>query len=78
VGTRNLDTYADLLLLTQSEAAEYLHVEPRTLEGWRQRRQGPRFHVYSKRCVRYSLSDLREWLGARAVETVDCKGDSDK
>jgi len=60
-------------LLTQAEAARVLNVADRTLESWRQRRIGPRFISYSKRCVRYRLSDLNEWLAARAVDTSpDC------
>ena len=46
-------------LLTQTEAANLLHVEPRTLESWRQRRTGPHYIRYSLRCVRYRLQDLR-------------------
>ena len=60
----------DEALLTQEEAAQYLHIEPRTLEAWRQRRIGPQFLTYSKRCVRYRLSDLRSWLVEREV-TMD-------
>lgn len=56
-------------LLTQTEAAAVLHVEPRTLESWRQHRVGPRFIRYSRRCVRYRVEDLREWVSAQAVET---------
>jgi len=55
--------------LTQAEAARVLNVADRTLESWRQKRIGPRFLSYSKRCVRYRLSDLNEWLAARAVDT---------
>ena len=56
-------------LLTQTEAATVLRVEPRTLESWRQHRVGPRFIRYSRRCVRYRAEDLREWVCAQAVET---------
>ena len=56
-------------LLTQTEAAGLLGIEPRTLESWRLKRIGPRFFAYSKRCVRYRLDDLLEWLSARAVDT---------
>ena len=57
-------------LLTQFEAATLLHIEPRTLESWRQNRSGPRYIRYSRRCVRYRVEDLREWLKAQAVEAV--------
>jgi hypothetical protein len=56
-------------LITQTEAARVLGIEPRTLESWRLKRIGPRFISYSKRCVRYRLSDLEKWLNDREVET---------
>jgi hypothetical protein len=57
-------------MLTQAEAALVLRVEPRTLEGWRRHRTGPRYFRYSGRCVRYRSDDLKEWLDGRAVNTV--------
>jgi hypothetical protein len=56
-------------LLTQSEAAILLHVEPRTLESWRQHRVGPRYIRYSRRCVRYRIEDIQDWLAAQTVQT---------
>ncbi len=56
-------------LLTQTEAATFLHVEPRTLESWRQHRVGPAFIRYSRRCVRYRVEDIQAWLMAQTVET---------
>ncbi len=61
-------------MLTQAEAAQFLHVEPRTLEGWRQHRTGPRFIRYSRRCVRYRPQDLQEWLDAQVIETLPPRG----
>jgi hypothetical protein len=57
-------------MLTQAEAARFLHIEPRTLEGWRLHRIGPRFIRYSQRCVRYRPQDLQEWLDDQVIETV--------
>ena len=55
-------------LLSQSEAAEFLNIQPCTLEAWRQRGGfGPKFIRYSGRCVRYRLSDLQAWIAAREV-----------
>ena len=53
-------------LLNQREAAELLHVSPRTLEAWRRKGAGPRYIIYSVRCLRYSERALREWLAVRA------------
>ncbi len=57
-------------LLTQTEAAAILHVEPRTLESWRQHRVGPRYVRYSRRCVRYRVADLRTWLETQTIDTA--------
>ena len=57
-------------LLTQTEAANLLNIEPRTLESWRQHRTGPRYIRYSRRCVRYRLRDLSAWISEQAVETA--------
>ena len=56
-------------LLNQEEAARFLHVQPRTLESWRQRRIGPRFVRYSLRCVRYRSQDLQAWLDSQSIDT---------
>ncbi len=56
-------------LLTQTEAATLLHVEPRTLESWRQHRVGPAFIRYSRRCVRYRVADIQAWLTEQKVQT---------
>ena len=63
-------------LLTQTEAATLLRIEPRTLESWRQHRVGPRYIRYSRRCVRYRLEDLHNWLSVRAVDTTLVSADS--
>ncbi len=56
-------------MLDQEEAARFLHVQPRTLESWRQRRIGPRFVRYSLRCVRYRSQDLQAWLDSQSIDT---------
>lgn len=54
-------------MLTPAEAAIVLRVEPRTLEGWRRHRTGPRYFRYSGRCVRYRPEDLKEWLDGHII-----------
>ena len=57
-------------LLSQNEAAEFLRIQPRTLEAWRARGGvGPKFIRYSARCVRYRLGDLQAWVVSRQVNT---------
>lgn len=55
--------------LTNSEAAAYLRLSPRTLEKHRVIGGGPRFHKFGRR-VMYALADLEAWAGERSFETT--------
>jgi predicted DNA-binding transcriptional regulator AlpA len=55
-------------LLNQRLAAARLGLpSARTLEAWRRRGYGPPFLRLSSRLVRYRVSDIDRWLGARVV-----------
>lgn len=49
------------LLINETRAAEFLSVNPRTLQQWRLRGTGPKFVRISSRCVRYRYRDLIAW-----------------
>jgi hypothetical protein len=49
------------------EAARFLKVPPRTLEGWRYRGEGPAFIRYNHASVRYRRSDLEQFLNQKTV-----------
>jgi len=68
-GSAAEDSISSTPMLDQEEAARFLHVQPRTLESWRQRRIGPRFVRYSMRCVRYREQDLQTWLDSQSIDT---------
>lgn len=51
-------------VLTPTEAASLLKVPARTLDSWRNRRTGPRFHRVGRH-VRYLRADVLEWLDAQ-------------
>lgn len=53
-------------LLTPKEAAEYLKVSEKTLEGWRCAEVGPKYYRMGQRRVRYFMSDITSWLRAEA------------
>jgi hypothetical protein len=55
--------------LTNSEAATFLRLSPRTLEKQRVIGGGPRFHKFGRR-VMYALADLEAWAGERSFETT--------
>jgi hypothetical protein len=54
-------------ILTETAAAAFLTVSPRTLQRWRAVGFGPPFLRYSARAIRYRLVDLRAWQEATAV-----------
>ena len=65
-----LNKYADDLafwvsLIDESEAAEFLKLTPRCMQGWRYRGRGPPHIRVSARCIRYRRCDLRDWAEAR-------------
>lgn len=52
--------------LTPDEAANHLALSKRTLENFRIRGGGPRFHKFGRKVVRYHYDDLAAWIeGAR-------------
>jgi hypothetical protein len=62
--------------LTNSEAAAYLNLSPRTLENWRVLGGGPRFRKFGRRVI-YAIDDLELWAGAQAcISTSDPKNTS--
>jgi hypothetical protein len=52
-------------LIEESPAARFIGVEPRTMQGYRQRGDGPPYIRLSFRCIRYRRIDLREWAEKR-------------
>jgi predicted DNA-binding transcriptional regulator AlpA len=62
-------------LLSTKEAADYCKLSPRTMEGYRVKGKGPVYYKLGNR-VRYSVSDLDDWLArCRRTSTSD-RGDS--
>lgn len=52
-------------LLTETEAADYLGVSPRTLSNFRTRGGGPDYIKVGSKSVRYDLKDLQEYIADR-------------
>lgn len=65
----------DEALLVTKTAAQFLNVQPRTLEKWRFLGGGPKFIKYSSRCVRYKLSDLKAWVEKHSRISTSDLGD---
>ena len=63
----------DSPFLDTKEAASYLRLSHRTLEGLRVRGGGPPFHKLGRRLVVYKLEDLKAWAASgRQENTCDC------
>jgi len=52
-------------LIDGDELAEWLKLEPRTIQAWRYWGKGPAFVRISKRCIRYRKGTVREWMKNR-------------
>lgn len=61
-------------LIDEEAAASYLAVSPRTLRNWRTRGGGPEFVKVSKRCIRYRIRDLDEWIDRRRRKSTSDLG----
>jgi predicted DNA-binding transcriptional regulator AlpA len=54
-------------LLCEVQAADFLCLSPRTLQGWRLQGTGPRF-VRAGRAIRYRRRDLLAWMDNHTCE----------
>ena len=59
-------------LLSPEQAAHILGVSYRTLEAWRSRGIGPKFHKVG-RCVRYASPDLQSFVGPTFQNTREAR-----
>jgi predicted DNA-binding transcriptional regulator AlpA len=57
----------DEQLLTTEQVAAITGLSKRTLEGWRQRRQGPDYIPLSTKVVKYRWGTLRAFIESRTV-----------
>ena len=61
-------------LISEDPAAVFLDVVPRSMQGWRQRGEGPPFVRISSRCIKYRRIDLRTWAEARLRNSTADQG----
>ena len=63
-------------VMDEADAADYLRVTQRTLEGWRAKGYGPAYAKDARtRRIWYFKQDLDDWLQARRVVPEASKGD---
>jgi hypothetical protein len=59
-------------LLKENDAAQFLEVSVRSLQGWRFKGGGPKFIKISHRAIRYRKKDLIEWIDGKVrISTSD-------
>ncbi|MFC1628425.1 helix-turn-helix transcriptional regulator [Gemmatimonadota bacterium] len=61
-GDDSRETIVTDTLLTEVQAAEYLHLTPRFFQARRQKGNGPRYVRISSRCIRYRKADLDDFI----------------
>jgi predicted DNA-binding transcriptional regulator AlpA len=57
-------------LLTEQEVAALLNVTPRTLQKWRVEGGGPAYVRISRRCIRYRITDIKDWTQNRVKSST--------
>ena len=60
----------DEYLLTTEQVAAITGLSKRALEGWRHRKEGPKYIELNPKVVRYRWADLRAFLAARTITTA--------
>ncbi len=63
-------------LLKETDAAQFLKMSVRTLQGYRLRGGGPKFVNISHRAVRYRRCDLLEWIESKLRTSTSDMGDN--
>ncbi len=53
--------------IDERSTAAFLNVSIKTIQGWRQKKTGPRYHRFGNR-IQYFPADLRQYLAECAVD----------
>lgn len=61
-------------LIGEREAARFLNLSVRTLQGFRYRGGGPRYFRLSSRCLKYRRVDCRAWCEVRMRSSTSDPG----
>lgn len=54
-------------VIDENEAAAFMGISPKTLQGWRTRRMGPPYVRIARKCIRYRKTDLQAYMDERVV-----------
>ena len=61
-------------LVDEQVAADWIGVVTRTMQGWRQKGNGPKFVQLSSRCVKYRRIDLKQHADERLRSSTSDPG----
>ena len=76
--TQNISFQSDdSALLKEEQAAAFLGVTRRALQGWRISGKGPKYIRISARCIRYTRGYLKEWSENRLRTSTSQMGGQD-
>jgi len=67
--------HAIIALISPTEAAQLLGIQPETLATWRSTQRYPLPYVKLGRSVRYRLEDLERFISERLIGNPDIGGD---
>ncbi len=76
-GPNDLQSEFWFALISETEAAEFLDLSVRSLQGFRYRGGGPRYVRISSRCIRYRRHELCEWTEARLRSSTSERHEED-
>ncbi len=62
-------------LLKEKDAAKFLEVSARSLQGWRFKGGGPKFVKISHRSIRYRKKELIEWAEGKIRSSTSDSGE---
>ena len=63
-------------LIPETEAADFLNLTTRSMQGMRQRGGGPKFIRLSSRCIRYTRTLLKAHADARLCSSTSDPGEA--
>lgn len=58
------------VILRTCQAAEYIGIKKNTLEIWRSKKKGPKFHKIGRNVI-YFQDDLDAYIASQGVHTID-------
>lgn len=62
--SNNIDARTEGFIST-SEVAQLFGVTPRTMSNWANKGYGPKRYMFTPRCARYKVEDVKQWIDSQ-------------